>query len=293
MDNFKNIFDDYIETINSALDGYFIPDDKGYKRLLDSMRYSLLSPGKRVRATMVLEFCRITGGNFADALPIACAIEMLHAYSLVHDDLPSMDNDDLRRGLKTNHIEFDEATAILAGDALQTEAFSTILTAALPAEVRVKCGETLAKAAGSDGMCAGQMLDMVSEGIILSKRELKEIHNRKTSALFEAACVMGVIVGGGTQTQLDAARAFAMAIGLAFQVRDDMLDLISTVEELGKPIGSDKKSNKTTFATAMGLEACEGIVERKTGQAKEAIISQFKDTAFLEWLADSLSVRRH
>ncbi len=293
MEDFKGQFDDYIETINSALDGYFLDDDRAYKRLHDSMRYSLLSPGKRVRATMVLEFCRISGGNYANALPVACAIEMLHAYSLIHDDLPCMDNDELRRGRKTNHIEFDEATAVLAGDALQTEAFATILTAALPAEVRVRCAEVLAKAAGSDGMCAGQMIDMLSEGIILSKRELKEIHSRKTSALFEAACVMGVIVGGGTAAQEDAARAYAAAIGLAFQVRDDMLDLISTVEELGKPIGSDKKSNKTTFATAMGLEACESTVNRKTQQAKESIQPEFKDTAFLEWLSDSLSVRRH
>ncbi|MGI6028136.1 MAG: polyprenyl synthetase family protein [Candidatus Heteroscillospira sp.] len=288
----KARFDDYIEIINSALDGYFRPEDISYGRLLEAMRYSLLAGGKRIRPMLVLEFCRVSGGNYADALPVACAIEMLHTYSLIHDDLPCMDNDELRRGMPTCHVRFDEGTAVLAGDALQAEAYSTILTAPLPDAVRARCAAILARAAGTEGICGGQMLDIQAEGLILSKSELRDIHNRKTAAMIEAACLMGVAVGRGTQEQMEAATAFARDIGLAFQVRDDILDCVSTVEELGKPIGSDAGNHKSTFATVMGIEACENLVMSCTERAKEALRGAFQDTAFLEWLADRLATRR-
>lgn len=285
-------FDDYVEIINSALDGYFKDDEVNYDRLLSAMRYSLLAGGKRIRPMLVIEFCRSVGGNFADALPVACAIEMLHTYSLIHDDLPCMDDDALRRGRNTCHIEFDEMTAVLAGDALQAEAFKTILSASLPETVRVDCAMQLASAAGSSGICAGQILDMNAEGLLLTKGELREIHSMKTSALIECACVMGVMVAQGSQEQIDDACEFAKSLGLAFQIRDDILDQISTVEELGKPIGSDAASAKSTFATIMGIDACEEQVRKYTARAKEATQGKFKDTEFLEWLADLLAQRR-
>ncbi len=288
----KAIFEEYIEIINSALDGYFCPEGVSYGRLLEAMRYSLLAGGKRIRPILVLEFCRICGGNYAEALPVACAVEMLHTYSLIHDDLPCMDNDTLRRGKPTCHVQFDEATAVLAGDALQAEAFSTILTASLPDDVRVRCAGILASAAGTDGICGGQMLDIRAEGLILSKSELNDIHDRKTAAMIEAACTMGVAVGRGSEVQMECARSFARDIGLAFQVRDDLLDCISTVEELGKPIGSDAENHKSTFATIMGIEACENLIQSKTESAKEALRKEFRDTQFLEWLADQLASRR-
>ncbi|MGE4353507.1 MAG: polyprenyl synthetase family protein [Oscillospiraceae bacterium] len=288
----QTIFDDYIHIINSALDGYFKPVGESYGKLLEAMRYSLLAGGKRIRPILVLEFCRISGGNYADALPVACAVEMLHTYSLIHDDLPCMDDDALRRGKPTCHVAFDEATAVLAGDALQAEAFATILTAPLDCTVRAKCAEILALAAGTRGICGGQMLDIRAEGLILSKNELKDIHNRKTAAMISAACTIGVAVGRGGDAQMRSAEAFAAALGLAFQVRDDMLDCVSTVEELGKPIGSDKDNNKSTFATVMGLEACENLVLSKTEEAKQALRDGFEDTSFLEWLADKMAMRR-
>lgn len=288
----KIIFDDYINIINSALDGYFQPEGISYSKLLEAMRYSLLAGGKRIRPMLVLEFCRVSGGNFADALPVACAVEMLHTYTLIHDDLPCMDDGDLRRGKPTCHIEFDSFTAILSGDALQAEAFSTILTADLPDDVKAKCAKILALAAGASGVCGGQMLDIQSEGIILTKSDLKDIHNRKTACMIEAACSLGVAVGRGTEEQMQAAKAFARDVGLAFQVRDDILDCVSTVEELGKPIGSDAGNRKSTFATVMGIEHCENLVLSKTESAKEDIRASFKDTAFLEWLVDMLAQRR-
>ena len=203
-----------------------------------------------------------------------------------------MDNDTLRRGKPTCHVQFDEATAVLAGDALQAEAFSTILTASLPDDVRARCAGILAAAAGTDGICGGQMLDIRAEGLILSKSELNDIHDRKTAAMIEAACTMGVAVGRGSEAQMECARSFARDIGLAFQVRDDLLDCISTVEELGKPIGSDAENHKSTFATIMGIEACENLIQSKTESAKEALRKGFRDTQFLEWLADQLASRR-
>jgi len=288
----KAIFDEYIDIINSALDGYFHPEGVSYERLLEAMRYSLLAGGKRIRPMLVLEFCRICGGNYAEALPVACAVEMLHTYSLIHDDLPCMDDDNLRRGIPTCHRAFDEVTAVLAGDALQAEAFSTILSAHLPASVRAECAGILAKAAGADGICGGQMLDIQSEGLLLNKSDLKNIHNRKTAARIEAACTMGVAVAKGSAEQMECARKFASDLGMAFQVRDDVLDCISTVEELGKPIGSDAHNGKSTFATVMGIEACENMIASRTESAKEALRAGFKDTAFLEWVADQLAVRR-
>ena len=282
---------EYKSLIDEKLGEYFMPAGLPYDGLLESMRYSLTAGGKRIRPILVLEFCRISGGDVQKALPVACAIEMLHTYSLIHDDLPCMDNDDLRRGKPTNHVVYGECTAVLAGDALQAEAFGTILRSELPAEVRANCAEILADAVGSDGMCAGQYLDMKGENMVLSEDELNEINSRKTGALLIAACRMGVAAAGGSDEQLEAAALFGAAIGAAFQIRDDILDVISTDEALGKPIGSDAKENKNTYMALYGQERCMQMIRRLTESAKSSLGAAFTDTDFLCGLADSMVTR--
>ena len=238
---------EYKSAVDKYLDACLLDTQcASYHKLTDSMHYSLTAGGKRLRAILVLEFCRICGGDVEKALPVACGVEMLHTYSLIHDDLPVMDNDDLRRGKPSNHKVFGECTATLAGDALQAEAFRTILSTSLPAEVRAECARLLAEAAGENGICGGQQLDMEGEGKALTKEELMDINDRKTSAMIYAACLMGVTCGGGNEQQREAAAKYAKALGLAFQIRDDMLDVISTESELGKPIGSDAREGKNT-----------------------------------------------
>ncbi len=285
---------EYKEMIDSALRACFAEEAEFPARgLAESMRYSLLAGGKRIRPMLVLEFCRITGGDVEAALPVACAIEMLHTYSLIHDDLPCMDNDSLRRGRPTNHVVYGECTATLAGDALQAEAFGTILRSDLPAGRQAACARHLADAVGLDGMCGGQYLDMLGEGKVLTAEELDEINSRKTGALLTAACRMGVAAAGGNDAQDEAAARFGAAIGMAFQIRDDMLDVLSTEQELGKPIGSDREEQKNTYMALYGEEKCRGMIEKLTAYAKEVLNESFDDTAFLCALADSMTTRRN
>ena len=282
---------EYKALIDTKLAEYFRADDMPQAGLFEAMRYSLNAGGKRIRPILVLEFCRITGGDCDKSLPVACAIEMLHTYSLIHDDLPCMDNDDLRRGKPTNHVVYGECTATLAGDALQAEAFGTILRSELPAESRAECARILADAVGADGMCGGQFLDMIGENKLLTADELDEINSRKTGALLIAACTMGVAAAGGNEKQSEAARRFGAAIGAAFQIRDDMLDVISTSEQLGKPIGSDAQEHKNTYMALYGAERCMKMIEKLTEVAKAALNEAFDDTAFLCDLADSMVTR--
>ena len=282
---------EYKALIDTKLAEYFRADDMPQAGLFEAMRYSLNAGGKRIRPILVLEFCRITGGDCDKSLPVACAIEMLHTYSLIHDDLPCMDNDDLRRGKPTNHVVYGECTATLAGDALQAEAFGTILRSELPAESRAECARILADAVGADGMCGGQFLDMIGENKLLTADELDEINSRKTGALLIAACTMGVAAAGGNEKQSEAASRFGAAIGAAFQIRDDMLDVISTSEQLGKPIGSDAQEHKNTYMALYGTERCMKMIEKLTEVAKAALNEAFDDTAFLCDLADSMVTR--
>ncbi len=284
---------EYKKYVDAKLSEYFKPSGLSYDGLLESMHYSLTAGGKRIRPMLVLEFCRISGGNIEKTLPVACAIEMLHTYSLIHDDLPCMDNDALRRGKPTNHVVYGECTATLAGDALQAEAFGTIARSQLPAEARVTCVEILADAVGSDGMCAGQYLDMVGEHKLLSEDELNDINSRKTGSLLTAACRMGVAAAGGNEAMLDAAAQYGACVGAAFQIRDDILDVISTSEELGKPIGSDAQEHKNTYMTLLGEYKCMQMIEKLTDQAKNAIAGAFEDTKFLCELADSMVTRKN
>lgn len=284
---------EYKKYVDAKLSEYFKPSGLSYDGLLESMHYSLTAGGKRIRPMLVLEFCRISGGNIEKTLPVACAIEMLHTYSLIHDDLPCMDNDALRRGKPTNHVVYGECTATLAGDALQAEAFGTIARSQLPAEARVTCVEILADAVGSDGMCAGQYLDMVGEHKLLSEDELNDINSRKTGSLLTAACRMGVAAAGGNEAMLDAAAQYGACVGAAFQIRDDILDVISTSEELGKPIGSDAQEHKNTYMTLLGEYKCMQMIEKLTDQAKKAVAGAFEDTKFLCELADSMVTRKN
>lgn len=283
---------EYKNLVDLKLSEFFNPSGMSYDGLLESMHYSLTAGGKRIRPALVLEFCRISGGDVEKALPVACAIEMLHTYSLIHDDLPCMDNDDLRRGKPTNHVVYGECTATLAGDALQAEAFGTIARSELPAENKIACVEILADAVGSDGMCAGQYLDMVGESKRLTEEELDDINSRKTGALLIAACRMGVAAAGGSGEMLEAAAHYGACVGAAFQIRDDILDVISTSEELGKPIGSDAQEHKNTYMALLGESKCMEMIEKLTNQAKSALCGAFYDTKFLCDLADSMVTRR-
>ncbi len=284
----------YKALIDSSLDEYFkLKDDSPNKGLADSMRYSLLAGGKRIRPLLVLEFCRICGGNIEQALPVACAVEMLHTYSLIHDDLPCMDNDELRRGMPTNHVVYGECTATLAGDAMQAEAFGTILRSSLSADRRAACAAILADAVGLDGMCGGQFMDMSWEGRKLSEQELTDINSRKTGALLVAACQMGVAAAGGGELKLAAAAQYGAALGMAFQIRDDMLDVLSTNDELGKPVGSDAQENKNTYMALLGEDGCRKTVTKLTDFAKNILDEAFEDTDFLKNLADQLADRKN
>ena len=286
--------DEYRRMVEARLKQFFVlPESDQMHGYAEAARYSLLAGGKRIRAILVLEFCRLCGKDPKEALDVACAIEMLHAYSLIHDDLPCMDNDDLRRGKPTNHIVFGECVATLAGDVLQAEAFGTILRSSLPDACRLRCATHLANAVGFDGMCGGQYLDMIGEGKALSSEELDEINARKTGALLTAACTMGVAAAGGNSMQEEAAARFGAAVGMAFQIRDDMLDALSSEAELGKPIGSDAAEHKNTYMILLGEEACGQLVDRLTDEACACLRGAFDDTGFLEALATKLAKRNH
>lgn len=268
--------------------------------LAEAMRYSLLAGGKRVRPILTMKFCQAAGGTMEEALDFGCGVEMLHTYSLIHDDLPCMDDDDLRRGRPTCHRAYGECVATLAGDALQAAAFETALSAGgTGGEARARAARILAEAAGFRGMCAGQYWDTLGDGKPHTLEELTEINARKTGALLQAACVMGAVASWGRrqveESCMDAARDYAVNLGLAFQIRDDVLDAVSTAAELGKPIGSDAANGKTTYASLLGVEACEALVLDYTERAKAALkTGEWQgSTDFLAALADSLAVRRN
>lgn len=293
MTDYQLEYDGCRKAVEDALSACFT-QEAPQRELLDAMRYSLLAGGKRIRPILALQFCKAACGDWKPALDYACAVEMLHTYSLIHDDLPCMDDDDLRRGRPTNHKVFGECSAVLAGDALQAAAFERVLTAPdLPADSRAAAAAVLARAAGAaEGICGGQYLDMSGEGHGLSLEDLTVIHTMKTAALLKAACLMGLAAAPGvTPEQRAAAERYAQELGLAFQIRDDMLDVTATTQELGKPAGSDAANDKVTFATLLGLSECQERVARHTARAKAALEGRFADCGFLCWLADLLAGR--
>ena len=291
MSNFdllNKAYRDYIEEYLGNLYAEF--KDLPQKQLFEAMEYSLLAGGKRLRPIFSFDFCRMCGGDWHEAAPFAAAIEMIHTYSLIHDDLPSMDNDDFRRGRPTNHKVYGEAMAILAGDALLTDAFMVAARAELPNPADMATAIALiAECAGSMGMVGGQVLDIQAETRECTVQEVLDIQNRKTGRLISAACALGAIAGGASEEQFDAACKFAAGLGLAFQIRDDMLDVIGTQEEMGKGVGTDKSKN--TFVRIYGLEKCEALVQQYTDYALDAL-SVFENTEFMTELAKSLTERR-
>lgn len=260
----------YIEMVEKALDRYVSTQRCNNDHVLEAMRYSVLGGGKRIRALLVLNFNRILGGAANDAMEFAAAIEMMHAYSLIHDDLPCMDDDDLRRGKPSCHVAFGEAIALLAGDALQTLAFETLArnTSLNPAQV-LQAVRELSAAAGPRGMVGGQTVDI--EGTAQTVEQLTGMCMMKTGALIKCAVRLGCLSVDADEASMAQADIYADAIGLAFQIRDDILDIIGSTEELGKPVGSDAEQQKATFATVLGVEKAQSLAEKLTRTALDAL----------------------
>ncbi len=288
---------DYLKLIESALNS-FLPDDNCREKvLIDSMRYSLEAGGKRVRPLLVLEFNALCGGKADSALPFACAVEMIHTYSLIHDDLPCMDNDDLRRGKPSNHKVFGEDTALLAGDALLTLAFevmSSDKTAELVGDRACRLGSNVLSAyAGANGMIGGQIIDLESEDKNAPIEVLQEMDYKKTACLIKSACELGCISANATKSKLRAASAYGESIGIAFQIQDDILDATSSDEELGKPVGSDVQNSKSTYVSLLGLDKCRELVDELTNVALESLNEFEGDTSSLRELALQLAKRKN
>ena len=269
-------------------------DDADFAAVLAAQRYSLLSRAKRIRPALVLEFCRLFGGSDSAALPLAAAVEMVHTYSLIHDDLPCMDDDDLRRGRPTCHKAFDEATALLAGDALLTRAFGVLAAAPVPDGAVRAAVAALSRAAGSFGMIGGQVMDLAGEGKQLPMEYLLKLHANKTGALITVSAELGCIAAGLTPEDgrtLQACR-YASDIGLAFQIVDDVLDAVSDAETLGKSVGSDARSEKTTFLSFYSIEDAIAYAERLTKQAISAV-AEMPGSEVLIALAEYLLQRKY
>lgn len=283
----------YAHKINEALDK-LVPMTPGlsYSVVLEAMRYSLLDAGKRIRGALTLEFGRLCGAPEEGALALACSMEMVHAYSLIHDDLPCMDNDDYRRGKPSCHKKFGEANALLAGDALLTLAFETAASAPLDDKRRGLAVRCLSKAAGTHGMVGGQVIDLESEGKPLTLEMLGTLCALKTGALLRAAAQMGCIAGNADPAVFAAADRYAAAFGLAFQITDDILDVTGETDKLGKPVGSDAHNEKTTYATLLGVDAARKSAVDFLNTAKEAA-AELGETGFLIWLADMVLNRDH
>ena len=279
------------ELVSKELASILEKSDPDYGVLYSSMCYSALTTsGKRIRPFLTIEFSRALGGNDEKSLPLAAAVEMVHTYSLIHDDLPCMDNDDIRRGMPTNHKVYGEAMACLAGDALLTDAFTVASNAELEPKAVLEAIRILSECAGSLGMVGGQVLDIKAEERECTEQEILDIQKRKTGCLINAACAMGAVAGGCSEDQFDAACRFAAGLGLAFQIRDDMLDVIGTKEEMGKGVGTDAVKN--TFVRLYGLDKCEELVQRYTNVAIDAL-NVFDDTDYMIALAKSLTDRRN
>lgn len=285
------------EQINPLLEQLFTPPHPDMQRLYQAMRYSVMNGGKRVRPLLVLASCLALGGKTANAIAPACAVELIHAYSLVHDDLPAMDDDALRRGQPTTHIAFDEASAILAGDALQTLAFEVLAEAELTPDsdaVRLQMISTLARAAGAAGMVGGQAIDLAATGQQISQEHLERMHRHKTGALISASVRLGALASGRADSkQLAALANYAEAIGLAFQVQDDILDVIGNTETLGKQQGSDSQHDKSTYPALLGLEQAQFYARQLHDQALHALQGFDDQARILRLLADYIVQRLH
>lgn len=281
---FENIMKNDISLVESRLTDLLPKCANGQDEVVEAMKYSLVNGGKRLRPVLCLEFAKACGGDRFDALDFACAVEYIHTYSLIHDDLPCMDDDDMRRGKPSCHKQFGEATALLAGDALLTHAFQIVAGAELDdSKIALACG-LLAQNAGVQGMVGGQVIDLKYESESPDLRQLLSVHRLKTGALISAACLLGCIAAGADDKKIAAASAYAYDLGVAFQIKDDILDVTGSSEELGKPVGSDEDNNKTTYVSLRGIENAQKDVEKLTSAAITRL-SEFQNTEFLEALS--------
>lgn len=258
-------------------------------RIVEAMKYSLMAGGKRIRPILAMAVCNGLGGNERDALPLGCSIELIHTYSLIHDDLPAMDNDDLRRGRPTSHVMFDEATAILAGDALLNYSFEHILKVVIDnnyASNYIRASHMIAKASGALGMIGGQVIDIQSEGKHISMDELLYMHSKKTGAIIEASCLVGGIIAN-KEDILGTVMEYSSNLGVAFQIVDDILDCTGDTEKLGKKVGRDEKKDKTTFVKLVGLEESKKLAFEYTRKALQ-LSNKLDNTGFLEQLTNYL-----
>lgn len=275
MNDFKEKLASYIKIIEADLKKYNNHDasSEAQKNLIDAMNYSLKAGGKRIRPVLVYAFCEALGGDRKRAAAPACAIEMIHTFSLIHDDLPAMDDDDFRRGMPSCHKAYDEATAILAGDALSVLPFEIIADDdALTDREKVEIISRLAKAVGKNGMIGGQVIDMENERRSdVDEENLRNMYRHKTGELIAVSCAMGCICAGADEGIVEAAVEYGYNLGLAFQIIDDILDVTSTTEELGKPVGSDAEENKTTFVTLYGVERAREIADEITQKALKGL----------------------
>ena len=287
---------DYIKEIEAAIERYIPQEKVAEQKLIDAVRYSLSLKGKRVRPSLTLAFAELCGGSIEAAMPFACAVEMVHTYSLIHDDLPCMDDDDYRRGQPANHKVFGEDIALLAGDALQSMAYTTMLSeeavAAVGGARAARAARILAEKSGVLGMVGGQVIDLSMEHKTVGIELVRLMEEKKTANLIEAACMIGCVVAGAEDEKINAAERYAHAIGLAFQIVDDILDVTSTAEELGKPIGSDADNEKNTFMSLLGIERCRESVAQLTEEAIDALNVFDGDTKDLADFAVALANRK-
>ena len=288
----------YTGIIDNELDKMLKVPQNLQKEVYEAMRYSLMAGGKRLRPMLTLSVCDMLGGNIEDALIFGTAIECIHTYSLIHDDLPCMDNDDLRRGMPTCHKAFGETTALLAGDGLLTYAFEHMAEferyKSVSAETAIRIIALVAKGAGCDGMIGGQVVDLMSENAEdVSEELLGYMHSRKTGALIRVSALAGAMVGGADREQLEKITAFADKLGLAFQIRDDILDYIGDENELGKNIGSDAENMKTTYVTLLGIDGAQNRLDEVSAQAVEMLDSFDERADFLRSLTEYLTKRKN
>ena len=294
---YSKIMEEHLAAVEKALPEYLpFGDSAAQKTVFDAMEYACAAGGKRLRPVLLMEFCRICGGNVKQALPFACAIEMVHSYSLVHDDLPCMDDSPLRRGRPSAHAAFGEDIALLAGDGLLNRAFEVMLNKAyqddLAPEYAMHAAFSLANAAGAYGMVGGQVIDLQCEGKAIDLNTLEDLQWKKTAALIIAACEMGCYTAGEDREKLTAARRYGEQLGLCFQIVDDILDVTATQEELGKPTGSDDVNSKATFVSLLGLEKAKRLAGERTEKAIEALTCFGEQADGLKNLALALLQRK-
>ena len=287
---------EYAEIINAYLEKALPQCDFGEAVVHEAMNYSLSIGGKRIRPVLVLEFCRVCGGNIEDALCLAAALEMVHTYSLIHDDLPCMDNDDMRRGMPSCHIKYGYEYALLAGDGLLTQAFGVIADSDFAKKnpaLAIKAVAALSSLAGANGMIGGQVIDLKNENRKAGLETISKMDELKTGALIKCAALFGCIAAGADEEKIKAATEYATKIGQAFQIVDDILDVTGDEKNLGKPIGSDKESGKSTYYTLLGLEKAQEYADRLTDEATHALEIFGKESEFLKELAFMLAKRKH